>query len=297
MTEQPLVSILILTWNRRDDCLKSIDSARAQTYPNTEIVLVDNDSPDGTAAAVRERYPGVRLIRSHKNLGCPSGRNLGFANCRGKYVYLLDDDGWLKEDAIEIVVRRAEQDEGLAAVMSRIHEVEGDRLVQTFPPGHDEPAQLHWFIGCCTLLRRSVLEEVGYFPDDFFRQGEESDLSLRILNAGYRIELEPGSIMYHAPSPVGRSLKAFRFYMNRNMIKTALRIWPFPEMLWRVWTCLMRSAKYSVVHRSPGFLLSLLGAFVKDVVTLPRARRPVSHKALETYRRLEKAYWKVVRSA
>ena len=96
-TAPPLVSIQIVTWNRRDELARCLESALAQTYKNIEIVVVDNASTDDSAQMVGQEFPNVRLVRVEKNLGCPSGRNFGFAHCRGKYIYLLDDDGWLKE--------------------------------------------------------------------------------------------------------------------------------------------------------------------------------------------------------
>jgi glycosyltransferase involved in cell wall biosynthesis len=96
----PKVSILILTWNRRKALTRSIESAINQSYKNTEVFVVDNASTDGSADLVAKVYPTVHLIRSGTNLGCPSGRNLGFKYCRGKYIYMLDDDGWLKRDAV-----------------------------------------------------------------------------------------------------------------------------------------------------------------------------------------------------
>ena len=286
--KRPLVSILILTWNRRNDCIKSIESALVQTYPNIEVVLIDNDSPDGTGDLVSEKYPQVRLIRSYKNLGCPSGRNLGFANCRGKYIYLLDDDGWLAEDAIEKSVMRAETDESLAVVMSCINEMEGDKLVRKRPAGLTEPTYTGSFIGCCSMIRRNVLEQVGYFPDDFFRQGEESDLTLRILDSGRFLFFEPSSVMYHRPSPVGRNPIKFDFYMLRNTMKTGLRLWPFPWVLGRIGLNVFYAFKFALTKGALHLPFVLAGCFIKDLFTLKGKRKPVSPQAMKLYLKLKK---------
>ena len=178
MDERPLVSVLVVTWNRREELARSLESVVGQTYPNFEMVVVDNASTDGSSALVRERFSQALLIRSYKNLGCPSGRNLGFANCKGTYVYMLDDDGWLERDALEKAVLRAQSDDRLGVIMTQIREIEGDRLVRSQPAGLTQPAYVASFTGCCSMIRRDVFEKLGGFADDFFRQfGSERRLN------------------------------------------------------------------------------------------------------------------------
>lgn len=284
----PRVSILIVTWNRRDDLMKSIRSALAQTQDDCEVVVVDNASTDGTAEAVAREFPGVRLIRYYKNLGCPSGRNVGFANCYGEYVYLLDDDGWLEPDAVSRAVARADADPSIAVVTSRIREIEGERVVRDRPPEWTAPAVVHSFVGCCSLLRLKALDEAGAFPDDFFRQAEEDDLALRLLDAGWRCFFEPSSIMYHRPSPVGRSRAAFLYYGLRNTMKTGLRMWPFPVCLGRVAVNFGHAFKAAFTRGWLHLPVMLAGALAKELWGLRRRRRPVRRETFATFRRLKR---------
>src|SRR5262249_42109576 len=179
-TRTPLVSILIVTWNRRDEVVRSIRSALAQTWANKEVVVVDNASTDGTADLVQQEFPELRLVRSEVNLGCPSGRNFGLQHCAGEYIYMLDDDGWLQEDAVEKCVRRAEADPSIAVVMSRIHEVQDGKVWREYPAEQTEAGYRADFSGGCSLVRRAALDLAGVFPEDFVRQGEETDLALRL---------------------------------------------------------------------------------------------------------------------
>jgi GT2 family glycosyltransferase len=281
-----LVSILLVTWNRKEELARSLDSAIAQTYGNIEIVVVDNASTDGTAGFVRKQYPDVRLIESHRNLGCPSGRNLGMANCRGEYIYSLDDDGWLEPDAVEKAVEMADREPSLGAVMSIIKETQGNRLFKIRPEGLKESVYLGSFSGGCILLRQRALEDVGYFPDDFVRQGEEEDMALRMLDRGWAIRLQPESVMYHKPSPVGRSVRTFRYYTLRNGVKTALRLWPFPWSHLRVLSLLRRAFVAAVRH---GWLLlpwQILGCSVRELWCSLWHRKPISIQAYKAFRQL-----------
>lgn len=284
----PLVSIQIVTWNRQRELPRAIESALAQSYANTEIVVVDNASTDGTAALVRERFPQIKLVVAERNLGCPSGRNFGFRHCRGKYIYCLDDDGWLKPDAVELAVRRADSDPRIAVVMSRIHESENGCLVRTLPENRDQPVYQASFCGGCSLLRRAALEEVGGFPDDFFRQAEEEDLAIRLLDAGWFCFLEPTSIMCHAPSQVGRSPKTFLYYGLRNTNKTGLRVWSFPWCILRPLVNLGHSFRFMITQRHLALPALIFGSLLRDLLTLPSRRRPVSARTNELFFRLGK---------
>jgi GT2 family glycosyltransferase len=281
----PLVSILIVTWNRRKDLSRSIESALAQSYPNIEVVVVDNASTDGTAQMVARDFAQVRLVRSATNLGCPCGRNLGFAHCHGKYIYMLDDDGWLSEDAIEVSVRRAESDESLAVVMSRIHQFQHGQTVLRRPEGLEAPVYLGTFSGGCSLVRRLALEATGYFPNDFSRQAEEFDLMLRLADLGYWCQLEPASVMFHAPNPVGRSNRVTIFYNLRNGNKTAVRLLPWPWCVLKPAGNIIHALGQAVRHGWRSLPFQVFAALARDVMALPRSR----------YRRVRPSTYRLVR--
>lgn len=285
----PKVSILIVTWNRRADLARCLDSALAQSYPNTEIVVVDNASTDGTADLVRERYPEARLVLAPTNLGCPSGRNFGVPHCDGDYIYMLDDDGWLRSDALEHAVRRGESEPSIGVVLSRVHSVEGGRVTARYPEGPDNPVYRAEFSGGCALLRRAALNQVGLFPDDFFRQGEEGDLALRLWDAGWSCCLEPASVMFHKPNPQGRDARAFLYYTLRNTNKTALHLWPLPWCVLRIGLNLGRALKQAVTRGDLRLPFRLLAALAADLRRLPERRRPVSRVTFRSVQRLKRA--------
>ncbi len=287
-TAQPLVSILIVTWNRRPDLARAIESALNQTWSSIEVVVMDNASTDGTATLVRERFPQVKLVQAPRNLGCPSGRNFGFRQCLGDFIYCLDDDGWLKPDAIEIAVRRAQSEPRIAVVMSRIHETSGDGSVRRLPEEREQPVYQASFCGGCSLIRREAIDQVGAFPEDFFRQAEEEDLAIRLLDAGWFCFLEPQSIMFHAPSPVGRNSKTFLFYGLRNTNKTGLRVWSFPWCALRPLVNLWHSFRFMFTHRYASLPFLVLFNLARDLVSLPGRRSPVSAKTNELFFRLGK---------
>jgi len=285
---QELISVLVVTWNRREELGRCLQSVRGQTYKNIEVVVVDNASTDGTSAMITTDFPEVRLVRSARNLGCPSGRNLGFAFCEGEYIYMLDDDGWLKQDALEIAARQMRDNPRIGVVMSRIHEVENGCTVRQRPHGIEQPCYQASFSGGCSLIRNRVIQMVGMFPENFFRQGEEHDLALRMLEAGYYCFAEPRSIMFHAPSASGRNNLAIAFYNLRNSNRTGIRLWPFPWCVLRPIVSLGHAIRLSIQLGCIELPWRVLQAFVRDLFGLLDERKPVSVGTFATFRRLQK---------
>jgi GT2 family glycosyltransferase len=284
----PRVSILIVTWNRQVELPRAIQSALAQSHANTEVVVMDNASTDGTAAMVRRQFPQVKLVVAESNLGCPSGRNFGFRHCSGEFIYCLDDDGWLQPDAVGIALRRAVRDPKIAVVMSRIHEFENGCVVRTLPEERDQPVYQASFCGGCSMIRREALDQVGGFPEDFFRQAEEEDLAIRLLDAGWFCFLEPESVMFHAPSQAGRDSKAFLYYGLRNTNKTGLRVWSFPWCVLRPLVNLGHSIRLMITQRYLALPFLVLGNLARDLAALPGRRRPVAARTNELFLRLGK---------
>jgi len=284
-----LVSLLIVTWNRREDVGKAIASALAQTYAPLEVVVVDNASDDGTYEMVASVFPEVRLVRTDKNLGCPSGRNAGFVHCGGKYIYCLDDDGWLDSRAIERCVSTAEGDPRIGVVMSDIRTVDENSRDDSRSPTEGRgllPRQVAAFSGGCSLISAEALSVVGVFPDDFFRQAEESDLALRLLDKGYLCVSEPRSIMFHKPSSIGRCERGFLYYQLRNTNKTALRLYPMPYAIAKCLMQLWHSLVYALKLRYPLLPFLILRDMIREFRSLTSQRNPVSYAAIRMYLRL-----------
>ena len=164
-------------------CLESIFSTT--TYPDYEVIMVDNASSDGSVEMLREfaRKKKIRLIENKANVGYSRGKNQGFALAKGGYVYMLDsdtlvDDGWL-EKAVETI----ELDDKIAAVGSFLYH-------PTEKPSPGESRMEKRAVGGAgMLMRRKALEEVGCLDAEAFSPyyGEEIDWCYRARNRGWKI--------------------------------------------------------------------------------------------------------------
>jgi GT2 family glycosyltransferase/2-phospho-L-lactate transferase/gluconeogenesis factor (CofD/UPF0052 family) len=214
--EQPLVSIVMLAWNRKGEVEIGLNELRKLTYPNIELIVVDNGSSDGTAQMVYEKFPEVNVVRLHANTGM-TGYNVGFATARGKYVAMLDDDSHLAPESIETMVRLWEDESNHdVAVMafrvmnphlgSLVTHLWEERLRPT-EPGRER--EITSFAACGAAISREALDACGYFDDDFFIYATEDDLAIRLWNAGYKVIYEPRCLSYHRESRQQRSWKRY----------------------------------------------------------------------------------------
>ena len=217
------VSVAIITWNRKDRVLRAIESVYKQPYRPIEVVVADSASTDGTVEAIEQRFPEVKTVRLHENLGCPGGRNIAMANCSGDIIISLDDDAWFSKGLVEGCVQRFQQDPELEALAFNI-----------VPPGSaavtGEDKETTLFVGCAFAIRKKCLDDLGYFPSDFFRQAEETDLAFRLIDAGYKIMSCPSLTIYHEACPVNRNAKKFMFYSCRNELSIVVRCYPLGLM-------------------------------------------------------------------
>ncbi len=268
------VSVAILTWNRRQQVKKAIESVLNQTYKPTEIVVVDSASIDGTVDSLLATYDEIKVIRLHRNLGCPEGRNVAMANCTGDIIYALDDDGWLAPNTLETCVSRFASNPKVGVVACRI--LPPDEKSSTATP--DSLSET--FSGGASAIRRQALEKCGYYPSDFFRQAEEGDLSLRLFDVGYTVLRCPEAVMFHERSPENRRNKWFYYYSCRNELLTIMRRYPWyailPAFLQKVFSWNFIGVRdRALMHTALAVLV-----VIAKTPSLLRQRNPVSWRAI-----------------
>ncbi len=101
-----MVSVVIVSWNTRELTIAAVASALAQqTDAEVEVIVVDNGSVDGSVAALRERFAGLRVIAVGRNLGFSGGNNVGLARARGEYTLLLNSDAALRPGALQALLQ------------------------------------------------------------------------------------------------------------------------------------------------------------------------------------------------
>jgi len=241
MSMAPLVYALTLSWNGQNDTLACFESLQKLDYPNKRLLLVDNGSTDGTPEAVANQFPTVELIRNETNLGFAAGMNVGLRHAlsqKADYIIMVNNDTIIDPAALQKMIPLFGDDVGMvapkiyyAAEPDRIWSVGGLKNPLTLEMAGDargdidreqwaEVLERDYFNGCALLLSSPFLEEVGLFDERFFMYYEDSDLSIRARQAGYRLLLSPHSHVWHkvATTSGGSDSPNERYWMARSSI-------------------------------------------------------------------------------
>lgn len=221
---QPLVTVNVLTWNRKADLERLLISLKHQSYRNLEVIVVDNASTDGTSEMVKSKFPRVRLFKSSENRGIVNW-NVGFENAAGEYVLALDDDCFPEEDAIERMVSKFLQEPDIGIIAFRILDVgTGKYWNSLYTPATDREMDWFTFAGCAAGFRADPIKEI-LFPDIFLYE-HELEPSIRFIDRGYRIVLCPEIRAYHRLPKSHRQSWKGAYFGTRNDLLFAWKFFP-----------------------------------------------------------------------
>lgn len=198
---QPLVTVNILSYNRKEDLRTTLTKVYEQDYRNIEVIVVDNNSTDGTREMVRQEFPFVQLIELDKNIGI-AGWNEGFKAAKGEYVLVLDDDSYPEKQTIALGLGLFEENTKLGIVSYRIFNTRIQKCET-----EDFLAHPYFFNGCGALINKEVLKTIGYYNEKYFLYYHELDYSARCYNAGFDIQYFPNATVVHAQSLQSRGEK------------------------------------------------------------------------------------------
>lgn len=278
-----LVTIVVLTHNRRDELCRSLEHLQALPE-RPAIVVVDNGSTDDTAACVRTRFPDVTLVLMNANLGA-AGRNHGADRARTRYVAFSDDDTWWAPGALRLAVDMLERHPKVAVLTASIlvgAEARPDpaclAMAQSpLPPVPGiGPRLIGFMAGACVMRTRAFRQAGGYWPP-LFIGGEESLLALDVLDAGGEIAYAPDLHVHHWPSSKRDGSLRGRMIL-RNAIWTACLRLP-----WRLAWQRSRVALAAMPDRTQQW--AILSETLTHLAMLLKARRVVNSdtcKLLET---------------
>ncbi len=216
MSSNSLVSIIIVNWNGGKifrDCLISLKKIN---YPNWELIVVDNDSSDGSEKIPRDWFKKLTLIKNKRNIGFALANNLGFEKTRGEFILLLNNDTKIPPDLLDKLVRRLGQEKELGIVQPKIVLMDNPGYLDNCGSYLTSIGFLeHWGFfkkdgpefnrekyvfstkGACMLIRKEIIEEIGLFDEDFGSYFEESDFCWRVWLAGWKVIYYPGVSIKH----------------------------------------------------------------------------------------------------
>jgi GT2 family glycosyltransferase len=241
LNDNPLISIVTLTWNTTEvtcDFLRSLKENG--TYPNMEVIVVDNGSKEDPTAVFKAIYPDVIVICNGRNLGFTGGNNVGIRAAKGDFLFIVNNDTEFTPGLLEGLLEIFEQYPDAGIVSPKFHyffhkgtiEYAGYNTVNIFTGRngmvgcrekdegqYNEVKVTNYAHGGGMMVPRKIIEEVGGLPEEFFIYYEEFDWCDQIKRKGYKVYYQPKSLIYHKESMTTGKESAFKaFYHTKNRI-------------------------------------------------------------------------------
>lgn len=246
------LSVVIVSYNVKPylgQCIHSL--LKALKNIDSEIIIIDNDSHDGSVDYIRALYPELLLISNYCNIGFSKANNVAIRRAKGEYVLLINPDTFVAEDTIDNVLRfmdshpsaggagvmmhnadgtlAMESRRGLPSPMTAFYKMVG--LCKHYPMSHrfgkyymgylpwDSPQKIEVISGAFMMLRRKAIDEVGMLDEDYFMYGEDIDLSYRLLKGGWENWYLPYPILhYKGESTKKTSFRYVHVFYNAMLI-------------------------------------------------------------------------------
>lgn len=297
----PAVSVIVLNHNGEAIVGKCLDHLLAQTFDDFEILVVDNDSRDGSLA-VLERYLGsgrLSVIRSKRNLGVAGGRNLSVKHAQGAIIAFIDNDGYADKDWLAQAVKTMESDRRIGVVAPVVF-FAGRKIVLNGAGGTVNlqgyggdhcfdvpyefarlPRRVLYAMGCGMVVRKEVLDSIGPFDEKLFNYYDDTELGIRAWKSGFEVALAPDAWVDHGFSYSDKILGNKVFLCERNRIRTVLKYFPARRLpAWLAHEALLCAGL------APQMLTTIAKAWLWNAFHLPSA---LGWRARFTLRR--KPFW------
>jgi hypothetical protein len=240
------LSIIVLSFNTKDYLKQTLESIKKNK--DWELIVVDNGSSDGSPEMVKKRYPHARLIETGRNLGFAGGNNVGIKEAKGKHVMLLNSDTVVIDDALEKMVAYLDKHKDVGAIGPKFVLSDGGidlachrgeptpwnalayflKLEQMFPTSKlfagyhrtwedfDTVHEVPIMSAGAMIVRKEVIDEVGYLDDNFFLYAEDIDWCKRIHDAGWKLIYFPKSKIIHHKSKSGKAKEGLAAHKTKS---------------------------------------------------------------------------------
>lgn len=262
----PKVSIIVLNWNNFKDTKECLESLEKISYPNHEIIVVDNGSTDGSSKEIQKIFPQYIYIYNDSNLGFTGGNNVGMKHAvktGADYIFWINNDMIVDKGFLELLVETMKNEKAGLVGPAIYYYSQREKLCgggiylnfwKTKIKGYKFTGKLREVdaLSGCFLIKKQVIDKIGCFYEPYFFNFEEFDYCLQARKAGFKIFCEPKSKIWHKVGvTLGKTPATATYYFYRNRLLLIKRNFPFylKYPLYLYWTLFLmfrfveRSAK------------------------------------------------------
>jgi hypothetical protein len=245
----PVLSVIVVSFNTRDTSVKCLQALQlAAAGIETQLIVVDNGSTDGSSAAILETAPQATLMSNQCNVGFAAANNQGLAAATGQFILLLNSDAFVARGSVGAMIEHLQGHPDVAAVGPRLLNADGTLQLSCFPfpspwrawaenlwlarifPGtklmgdyrqwdHNSARVVDFVSGACMMIRREVYDRIGGFDERFFMYAEETDWQKRIWASGWKIAFTPTAVVTHlgGGSKIDSGGSRFNFFNSLDL--------------------------------------------------------------------------------
>ena len=238
----PKISVVMVNFNGKDIVTTSLKAVFSQSYKNIEVIVVDNNSKDGSIEEIK-KFKKVKLVQNKENLGY-TGINSGLKHCKGKYIFFTNNDISLSKDALKHLVALLEKNDEVGIASPKIVNYFdknlkscGTWLSRSFYNGHfscSKDFMKEIPTNGVALIRKSLVDSFGYlFDSDYFIYAEDVDLCLRTRLIGKTVVHVPNAILYHMHGMTVKKQPKYHqtFRLEKNLLTTYFKIFNVSTIL------------------------------------------------------------------
>jgi GT2 family glycosyltransferase len=233
MDIQPLVSIIIVNFDGKHHLIKCLDSLKKINYPKVEIILVDNNSSDGSIDFVSNNYPNIKILKLQENKGFAEPNNIGSKSANGDFLLFLNNDTIVTPNFISEMITVLNNDPTIAISQSLLLHPNGEidssgdfmdslGIVYNSKKLVDNTREIFSARGASMMIRKKIFEKLDGFDEKFFVSFEDIDLGWRSWILGYKSVMIPKSIVYHLGGMTYKKFQkelAFHGFKNQLAMK------------------------------------------------------------------------------
>lgn len=244
------VGAIIVNYNGGEPVLKCIHSLMGQSLTPDHIVVVDNQSTDGSPHELRTLYPELAIIENSFNAGWGVGCNIGIKSIETEYVALINNDAYLDTRCLEEMVKAIQMRPNYGSCASKIFLWDDPGTIEAagvmvYKDGssigrgrlqssdkYNDFQEVFCASDCCSLYRRRALLEIGLYDPDFFMYCDDTDIGWRLQLSGWKCVFNPKATAFHAHSRSSGSYTDFKAYhVERNRLFLCIKYFPLPYLI------------------------------------------------------------------
>jgi N-acetylglucosaminyl-diphospho-decaprenol L-rhamnosyltransferase len=286
---RPSVSVLIVAWSSSVELRRTLPPLLAELREGDELIVVDNDSPDDSAAVVHELAPAAKIVTMGRNRGFAGGANVGSNAATGDLLVILNPDAMPLPGWGEAIRRPWLEGRGWSAWQGLVAGADAATINSAGNPVHftgivwagmhgepivvaPRPGEVTAASGACLAVPLAAWRRLGGFAERFFMYHEDVDLSLRLRLAGETVGIEPGAVVAHDYEFTSSSGNKWR-WLERNRLATLVRVYPGPLLALLAPALLATEAALLLAAAAGGWGGQKLRADAEALLWLPRLLR------------------------